>query len=274
MIALAALLAQGTPTNDALTAHPEPDAARTLLSGRRPKRLAAAATLLRWSAAATGTPDFLVAASLAASGDTCEVAALLLPPAQGVPPKLSECLTALEAMATLPEDQRRAAFLPLAARLPPSARLILMRLAAGSFRLTLKPLTLPTGAPRDFLAVLTMLSPQGLEATFALRHGNGFVPIAKLPLTLPETPEILAWARAHILDKFGPNLLLSPDLVFHLSCEGTTPNPRRKSRLDLAAPRLLGWHRDASVDQATKLDQFTSQSPILVAQIPHGGQGV
>jgi len=274
MIALAALLAQGTPSDDALAAHPEAEAVRNLLQGRRPKRLAPAATLLRWSAEATGTPDFLVAACLAASGDTCEVAALLLPPAQGDPPKLSECLAALEAMATLPENRRRATFLPLAARLPPPARLILMRLAAGSFRLTLKPLALPTDSPREFLAVLTMLSPQGLDATFALRHGNGFVPIAKLPLTLPETPAILAWARAHIRDRFGPNLLLSPDLVFLLSCEGTTPNPRRKSRLDLAAPRLLGWHRDASPDQATTLDDFTSPTSGHLPQIPHVGPGV
>ena len=274
MIALAALLGQGTPSDGALATHPEPEAARNLLQGRRPKRLAPAATLLRWSAEATGTPDFLVAACLAASGDTCEVAALLLPPAHGIPPSLTECLSSLETLATASEDQRRASFLALATRLPPQARLILTRLAAGTFRQTLTPAQIFSAAPRAFLAVLTMLSPQSLEATFALRHGNGFVPIAKLPLTLPETPEILAWARAHILDRFGPNLLLSPDLVFHLSCDGTTPNPRRKSKLDLAAPRLLGWSRDASVDQATTLDQFTSSSPILFAQIPHRGPGV
>ena len=268
MIAFAALIAKGAPSDAALTAHPEADAARSLLQGRRPKRIAAPDTLLRWSAEATGTPDFLLTASLSASGDKAEVAALLLPPAQGTPPSLTECLTTLIGLGQMPEDQCRTTFLALAQRLPPEPRLILTRLAAGTFRRAVKPVQISGGAPRGFLAVLTMLSPQSLEATFALRHGNGLVPIAKLPLTLPETPEILTWARAHILERFGPNLALAPDLVFRLTCEGTTANPRRKSRLDLAFPRLVAWHREATPDQATTLDDFILPDPNHLPQIP------
>ncbi len=274
MIALAALLAQGPPAETTLASHPDPDAARALLQGRRPKRIASPDTLLRWSAEATGTPDFLIAASLAASGDTTEVASLLLPPATGNPPSLSDCLTALESLAAAPEDQRKTTFLALATRLPPSARLLFTRLAAGTFRQTLKPAQTPTHQPQDFLAILTMLSPQGPEATFALRHGNGLVPIAKLPLTLPETPEILVWARTHTIDRFGPNLSVTPDLVFRLTCEGTAPNPRRKSKLDLIAPRLISWLRSATADQAPTLDQFTSFDRNHLPKISHGGPGV
>jgi hypothetical protein len=198
----------------------------------------------------------------------------LLPLSQGDPPSLSDCLTALDALASAPEDQRKAGFLALAARLPPPARLLFTRLAAGTFRQTIKPLLTATDGPRDFLAILTLLSPQGPEAAFALRHGNGLVPITKLPLTLPETPEILAWARAHTLDRFGPNLSVTPDLVFRMTCEGTTPNPRRKSKIDLTAPRLIAWVREATPDQATTLDQFTSFKANHPLEISHGGPGV
>jgi hypothetical protein len=274
MIALAALLSQGTPSEAALAAHPEPDAALALLQGRRPRRLAAPATLMAWSAKATGTPDALLAACLSASGDTAEVAALLLPPAADTPPGLSECLTTLDALAAAPVDQRRSGYLALAQSLPPAARLLFTRLAAGTFRQRLKPAQTATDGPREFLAILTMLSQQGPEATFALRHGNGLVPIATLPLTLPETQDILAWARTHVLDRFGPKLLLQPDLVFRLTCEGTTPNPRRKSKRDLTAPRLMAWLREAAPDQATTLNDFSSSALITVDQILHGGPGV
>jgi hypothetical protein len=256
LIALAALLAEGPPSAPALARLPEPQAALALLSGRRPKRLAPPETILGWAAEATGTSPALLAASLQASGDRCEVAALLLPSATGPVPSLSECLAALETLSTAPEDQRRTGFLTLAARLPNPARLHLTRLATGSFRQTLKPDAPATGGPRRALTLLTMIAPQGPEGSFALRHGNGLVPLAKLPLALPETPQILTWARANVTERFGPNLALTPSLVFEISCEGTTPNTRRKSGLDLVAPRLLSWLPDATPDQATTLDAF------------------
>lgn len=254
MIAFAALIAQGAPAPEALAAHPEAEAARRLLSGQRPKRIATADTLLTWAAEATGTPAFLVAASLAASGDKAEVAALILPPAEGTPPSLEEVLAVLDSLAGAEEAAKKAAWLALARRLPPEPRHLLNRLAAGTFRLALRPEAPPQGGPQTFRALLTLLNPQVPEGSFALRHGNGLVPIAKLRLTLPETPDILAWARGAILDRFGPNLAVKADLVFTLACEGTTPNPRRKSGLDLVAPRLIAWNREATPDQADSLD--------------------
>jgi hypothetical protein len=254
VIALAAMIAAGALSPSALDALPEAEAARRLLSGRRPRRIATAEGLLSWAAEATGTPAFLVAASLAASGDRAEVAALLLPPAEGTPPSLAEVVATLDSLAKADEAAKKAAWLALARRLPPEARHLLNRLAAGSFRLTLKPDAPAEGGPREFRALLSLLHPHGPEASFALRHGNGLVPIAKLRLTLPETPEIMAWARGNILDRFGPNLQVKPDLVFTLACEGSRPNARRKAGLDLVAPRLIAWNRDAPPDAADTLD--------------------
>lgn len=256
MIALAEILSQGAPDAAALSAHPEADVALRLLSGQRPKRIATAETLMHWAAAEAGITPALLAACLKASGDKAEVAALLLPPEDATAPTLREVLETLDRAAALPEADRRAAWATLAGPLPREARLLLNRLAAGTFRLALKPQAEPEGGPRTFRALLVMIAPQGPEASFALPHGNGLVPIAKVPLTLPETPEILAWARANITDRFGPNLAVTPALVFTLTCDGTTPNPRRKTGLDLAAPRLLHWDRDATPDQATPLDAF------------------
>ncbi len=258
MIRFAALIAQGAPDARLLDRHPQAELARRLLTGSRPKRLASADVLMSWAAAATGTPAPLLAACLQASGDRAEVAALLLPAPHGPPPGLDEVLTALERAAALPEAERRALWLNLALRLPPQARLVLNRLAAGTFRLMLKPDAAAQGGPRTCRAILVMIAPQGPEASLALRHGNGLVPIAKCPLTMAETPEILTWARAHVTDRFGPNLAVRPDLVFTLACDGTRPNARRKSGLDLANPRLLHWDRAASPDQATTLEGFRS----------------
>lgn len=256
MIPLADLLAQGAPDPAALARHPEADVALRLLSGQRPKRIASSDQLMAWAGEAAGISPALLAACLKASGDKAEVAALLLPKTDMTPPTLREVLGALDRAAFLADEDRKALWLSLAAALPRAARILLNRLATGTFRTTLRPEAPPEGGSRSFRALLVMIAPQGPEASFALPHGNGLVPIARTPLTLPETPEILAWARKNITDRFGPNLAVTPQLVFTLTCDGTTPNARRKSGVELVAPRLLHWDRDATPDQATTLDAF------------------
>ncbi len=258
MIRFAEMIAGGAPARAALEALPagEAEAAGRLLSGQRPKRIASPAELLGWAAEAAGVPDFLVEASLGVSGDRLEVAALLLPPGEGEAPGLVEALAALDGLAGADEAARRAGWLGLARRLPVEARLVLNRLAAGSFRLVLKPEVEPVLGPREFRAVLTMIAPQGPEGSFALRLGNGLVPIVKLRLDLPEVAEILAWARGHVVDRFGPNLQLEAELVFVLACEGAAVNARRKCGLDLLGARVVGWEQEATVDQVTTLDGF------------------
>ena len=259
MIRFATLVSGGAPSPDALrihaaqVPHAEAEAARLLLSGQRPKRIASAETLLAWVVAQTDTPAFLVEACRNATADKAELAALLLPAADGAPPSLTECLSVLHA-------KNPALYLEAAARLPPEARLIFNRLASGSFRTRLLVPTAGPMTPGTCLAILTMIDPSGPNATFALPLGNGLVPLTKLRLILPETPEILTWTRAHTTDRFGPLRQVTPDLVFELAFAGTRPNPRRKCGLDLVGAVLIRWHRDLSPDRATDLRDIAGAS--------------
>jgi hypothetical protein len=253
MIRFAALVAEGPPTEARLEAcaaevgAAEAQSARALLSGTRPRRIATADTLLAWVAEATNTPPFLLTACQNACPDKSELAALLLPPAKGTPPTLTEALARL----TGPEP-----YLALARGLPIPARLILNRLATGTFR---SKLSLPQDAPQTpgtCLALMTLINPALPEATFAIPHGNTLIPLTKLRLTLPETAEILAWVRANTTDRFGPLRQVTPTLVFEIAHQGTTPNARRKCGFDLIAPELIAWHRSLTPDRATPLSGF------------------
>ncbi len=252
MIRFATFLAQGTPTPEAFAAYAaqvgtqDASTAQALLSGQRPKRIAAPQTLLDWVAEATHTPPFLVDACLKVAPDKAEVAALLLPlPTDG---------TRLTLTATLSDLTDRAAYLQLASALPLPARQILNRLASGTFRTKLTGQPESSQSPGTCLAILTLIDPSGPEATFALPHGNALVPLTRLKLTLPETPAILAWAKAHTTDRFGPLRQVTPAQVFELAYDGTTPNTRRKSGVDLVSPRLIAWHPSLTPDRATPLD--------------------
>ena len=257
MIRFAALLAQGTPTPEAFAlyaAQVGPVAAATalaLMSGQRPKRIAAPQTLLDWVVEAAQTPHFLLDAGLKVTPDRAEVASLslLLPPATGTPPSLTETLSHLT---------DRAAYQHLAQRLPTEPRLILNRLASGTFRTKMAAIPPSCQIPGTCLAILTLIDPSHPEATFTLPHGNALIPLTRLKLTLPETPEILAWAKAHTTDRFGPLRQVTPSQVFELSFEGTTPNPRRKSGFDLIGGILVRWCRELTPDQATDLARLTS----------------
>ena len=239
MIRFARLVAQGAPQPQAFAAYqaevgPEDGAtALRLLSGQRPKRLAPPATLLDWVAKATNTPAFLIEACLKTCPDKAELAALLLPPhTTATAPTLTEALASLTSAP---------AYLALSRTLPPKARTILNRLATGTFRTKLAlPQTGPQ-TPGRCLAILTLIDPSGPEATFALPHGNALIPLTRLRVTLPQTPALLAWARAHVTDRFGPLRQVAPTQVFELAFDGITPNARRKSGIDLVGGRVTAW---------------------------------
>ena len=223
--------------------------ALALLTGGRPRRIAPVDTILHWVADTTATPDFLLAACMAVTKDRAETAALLLPPPTGTPPTLTHVVQTLTHTTT-----PRATLQTLWQTLPPHARTILFRLAAGSFRQTLPtaaPLT--NQPPRTVKAVMTLVQPAGPEITLALWQNGQPIPITRLTLTLPQTPQIMAWVRSHTTDRFGPLRAVPAELVFELEYASTTPNPRRKCGLDLHAPRLIRWLHDARPDQADDL---------------------
>jgi len=258
MIRFAQLLAQGTPTPDAFAAYEaqvgpqDARAAQRLLSGERPKRLAPAATLLDWVAQSTDTPAFLLDACAKTCPDKAELAALLLPPATGQAPTLAQALDSL----TSAQD-----YLALARGLPPEARLILIRLATGTFRTKLSPPSTTPQTPGTCLAILTLIDPSTPEATFALPHGASLVPLTRLRLTIPQTPALLSWARANVTDRFGPLRQVPPIQVFELAFDGITQNARRKSGIDLVGARVTAWLQQANADDVPPLSALLTQCP-------------
>ena len=257
MIRFAQLVAQGAPQPQAFAAYQaevgaeDAAAAHRLLCGQRPKRLAPPATLLDWVATATNTPAFLIEACLQACPDKAELAALLVPP----PPKASTA-TLTEALASL---NSAPAYLALVCTLPPEARMVLNRLASGTFRTKLAQA--PTGPQTAgrCLAMLTLIDPSGPEGTFALPHGNALVPLTRLRVTLPQTPALLAWVRAHVTDRFGPLRQVPPTQVFELAFDGITPNARRKSGIDLVGGRVIAWAQDVQAADVPPLSALLAQ---------------
>lgn len=148
-------------TSDALAAYlgavEEPDqiAALALLAGQRPKRSTTLAALRARITARAGIGDWLFEASLAASGDACEVLALLDPPGDTQGPTLAEALAQL----------RRGDVEVLAPTLPHRARALAYRIATGGFRKTL-----PMG---DIAAALARITARPRPA-LALRLAHGW----------------------------------------------------------------------------------------------------
>ncbi len=303
MIRFAALIAALTEPGgdravilaDYLTFAPEPDAqaAIALLSGQRPKRRAAIATLRSLILHATALPDWLFDATRAATGDSAEALGLILPaPDTPDPTPLAETLTHL---ATLNPD----ALLPLIQSTAPKARAPLIRLATGTFRLTLPagtiaeararaagqtPPAMPRTAPRHSLTAVMIYAEAALppgapgpEVTLALWAGDHpiampmtipmpipiAIPIARLRAALPDADRtaLLTWVRAHATDRFGPIRQVPATQVFTIGFDAVTPNRRRKSGVALINPQILSWHRGADPATAAQLRDLTDLLP-------------
>lgn len=228
-------------------------AALSLLHGTRPRRLITLDALTKLATATAQIPDALFTACLAASGDRAETAALILPPPTLPAPDLSTLLKDLQHATPLTRD---ATIRRHWQSLPPDARLIYNRLITGTFRTTLPTPRTPQ-SPRTIHALLTHIDlTNPVTLTLALPHANQLIPIARLPLPPAMTPQIIPFTRAHTITKFGPVRSLPATQVFAITFHGTTPNPRRKSRLDLITPRVTDWCHDLTPDQATPLSDL------------------
>ena len=262
MIAFAAMLAARSLDDTALaayltTASPADRAAcDLLLSGTRPRRIAGMEALLHWSAEVAGIPDWLVAASVQASGDRAETAALLLPSPVGTPPKLTPPSLAevTDRLARATRITAHATMIDLWQRLPPRANLVLNQLASGSFRATIATQPTVVGPSGSVLAVMIMAAAARPEITLALWRDGVPVPIARLPLTLPETPEVMAWIRANVAQRFGPLRQVPPVQVFRVGFAGLVQNPRRKSGYELQGAVIEAWLPNYSGTDADQLD--------------------
>ena len=217
-------------------------AAEALLSGMRPRRVAGLDALLHWAAEVAGVPEWLMAASLAASGDKAETAALLLPEAVGQPPGLAEVV---DRLARCTPVSAHATMVELWARLPSGANLVLNRLASGTFRTVLPAEPVAASGPRRRLrAVMVQAQATRPEVTLALWAGNALVPVGRFALSLAETPDIMAWIRGNVTERFGPVRLVPPVHLFEVEFDALSPNPRRKCGFDLVGAAIVGWLAD------------------------------
>ncbi len=130
-----------------------------LFSGRRPKRVVAGPRLRDWAAEAAGLPLWLMEECHASAGDLSETIALVLPPpsrASDLP--LSAWIARLQAIAAMPEAEKRPAILDAWDSLPSPERFLLNKLLSGSFRvgisqtLMTRALALATGLPEQDVA--------------------------------------------------------------------------------------------------------------------------
>ena len=106
------------------------------------------------------------------------------------------------------------------------------------------------------------------DYTFAVRHGDEFVPFAKAysGLSDEEIRQVDAFVRANTLDRFGPVRSVKPELVFEIAFEGIQASPRHKSGIAVRFPRMARWRHDKTVAEADTLDALHA----LLRQ--HGGQ--
>jgi DNA ligase-1 len=94
------------------------------------------------------------------------------------------------------------------------------------------------------------------DYTFAVRDGDGLVPIAKAysGLDNDEIREVDRFVRRNTLDRFGPVRAVRPELVFELAFEGIRRSPRHKSGIALRFPRISRWRRDKTPADADSID--------------------
>ncbi|MGD9252740.1 MAG: ATP-dependent DNA ligase [Holophagae bacterium] len=94
------------------------------------------------------------------------------------------------------------------------------------------------------------------DYTFAVRHGDGLVPIAKAysGLADDEIREVDRFVRRNIVERFGPVRSVTPELVFELAFEGIRRSPRHKSGLALRFPRIARWRRDKTAAECDTLE--------------------
>ncbi len=227
--------------------------AQALLAGRRPRRVVGLTALLDWAAEVAGVPDWLVASSLAVSGDMAEVAALVLPAPLGPVPGLAEVVGRLECCTPI---SAHGVMVALWARMPPPSAVWVNRLASGTFRVKRAEVAVVgTGPKLSLRAVMVQAQAGRAEVTLALWAGNALVPVARLPLELElaETGEIMGWIRANVAERFGPVRMVPPVQLFDVEFHGLARNARRKCGFDLVGARITAWVPDQGA-QADKVE--------------------
>lgn len=107
-----------------------------LFSGRRPKRAVTTTKLREWAAEEARIPLWLFEESYPIVGDLAETIALVLPPNEtSSDESLSHWINALRALASVEEEDRKAAVLAAWAQLGGTERFVFNKLITGGFRM-------------------------------------------------------------------------------------------------------------------------------------------
>ncbi|WP_299952888.1 ATP-dependent DNA ligase [uncultured Roseobacter sp.] len=107
-----------------------------LFSGRRPKRAVTTTKLREWAAEEARIPLWLFEESYPIVGDLAETIALVLPPNEtSSDESLSHWINALSALASVEEEDRKAAVLQAWAQLGGTERFVFNKLITGGFRM-------------------------------------------------------------------------------------------------------------------------------------------
>jgi len=89
------------------------------------------------------------------------------------------------------------------------------------------------------------------DYTFAVRDGDRLVNIGKAysGLTDKEIRELTRLFRSIAIEKFGPVLVVRPEVVLEVAFDAITRSSRHKSGYALRFPRIVRWRRDKTADE-------------------------
>ncbi|HZS54730.1 MAG TPA: ATP-dependent DNA ligase, partial [Bryobacteraceae bacterium] len=93
------------------------------------------------------------------------------------------------------------------------------------------------------------------DYTFAVKSGEGFVNVGKAysGLTDTEVKELTRILRAASTDRFGPVMVVRPEVVLEVAFDGVQKSARHKSGYALRFPRILRWRRDKKPEECDDL---------------------
>jgi DNA ligase 1 len=93
------------------------------------------------------------------------------------------------------------------------------------------------------------------DYTFAVRPGEAFVNVGKAysGLTDSEVKELTKALRAASTDRFGPVMVVRPEVVLEVAFDGIQISSRHKSGYALRFPRILRWRRDKRPEECDDL---------------------
>jgi DNA ligase 1 len=93
------------------------------------------------------------------------------------------------------------------------------------------------------------------DYTFAVRSGDGYANVGKAysGLTDPEVKELTRVLRAASTDRFGPVMIVRPEVVLEVAFDGVQKSSRHKGGYALRFPRILRWRRDKKPEDCDDL---------------------